>query len=184
MANNVYTDVAFYKMNDEAKKHLLTMYERIRTEQKSLLFADMLVSGEEDAPTYEEIDSDDWNNDNLGTKWCFIDDEYEAHNEEGFRTVSAWSYPNIGLYSFLWELGSIDPEMITEIKYREEFDFIGAVIYKGTEEIDAVQYDVDEMMEYADADDEEAFYDNVDETVDDMLSGFIYESLKSKNLLD
>lgn len=86
---------------------------------------------------------------------------------------------------------------MTIVTYEDEYNFAGACIYKGGEEVDSVEYDIDEIIESAvesypeledkwedgewiDEEAEEFFSDVVYDVIDNMRSSFIYEALEIK----
>ena len=55
-------------------------------------FGDMFVDGKEGSPTYEETNTRNWYNENVGAKWCYI----EEYDDDYLFGRSAWSAPEAG----------------------------------------------------------------------------------------
>ena len=80
MANNVTFKVSFEQINKAAKERLKEMFSRFQDNDCN--FGDMFVDGKEGSPTYEETNSRSWYLDNVGSKWCYLeeyDDDYLFH---------------------------------------------------------------------------------------------------------
>ena len=145
MANNVYTTIEFTEINDAAYSRLIEMSGRIRTGENHNWFSDIFVEG---SLTYDDTMLYSWTTENLGTKWCYIEDIECGFDIENpyIRTCSAWSPPIEGVELLLEYLTKLDPNMITSVTYEDEMpNFMGWCVYKGDELIDSCQDEADDI---------------------------------------
>ena len=134
MANNVNFVISFDKINNKAKELLNSLYDRIRTDGEHSWFFDIFVDGK--ILTYEAASQYSWSNQNIGPKWCYL----EEWDEERIVGTSAWSAPDIGLKKLLGILEKEDPNIVTSISYEDEVpDFVGAQLYLGKNLINSKQ---------------------------------------------
>ena len=142
MANHVHFAVEFHQMNDAAKEKLNELYSRIRTDDTYQWFSDMFVDGEE--LTYEQSGKYEWTLNNIGPKWCYLED----YDEDGFNGEAAWSAPEQGLEKLLEILEEYDPNIISSITYEDEMpNFIGAYVYLGSDCHDGFEDEYDELRD-------------------------------------
>ena len=128
MANNVSFRVSFGQINEAAAAKLQEMYSRFRTDDCN--FSDMYVDGKEGSPTYEETCTRSWNTDNIGSKWCYL----EEYDEEGFFGQSAWAAPEQALFWLAEQLGDEDPELLMFASYEDEGpNFAGWMVFDGVD---------------------------------------------------
>lgn len=143
MANNVYTNIEFTEINDAAYSRLIEMTSRIRTGDN--WFSDMFVEG---SLTYEDTMKYSWTTENIGPKWCYIEDMECGYDIENpfIRTCSAWSAPIEGVEKLLEVLSELDDGIIVTVTYEDEMpNFMGWCVYKGDELVDSCQYEGDEI---------------------------------------
>lgn len=142
MANHVHFAVEFHQMNDAAKEKLKELYSRIRTDNSYHWFSDIFVDGEE--LTYEQSEKYEWTLNNIGPKWCYLED----YDEDGFSGEAAWSAPEDGLVKLLEILEEYDPNIISSITYEDEMpNFIGAYVYSGSECYDGFEDEFEELRD-------------------------------------
>lgn len=142
MANHVHFAVEFHQMNDAAKEKLKELYSRVRTDGTYRWFGDIFVDGEE--LTYEQSEKYEWTTDQIGPKWCYLED----YDEDGFNGEAAWSAPEQGLEKLLEILEEYDSNIISSITYEDEApNFIGAYVYLGSECYDGFEDEYDELRD-------------------------------------
>ena len=169
MANNVTFKVSFEQINEAAKKRLREMFSRFQDNDCN--FGDMFVDGKEGSPTYEETNSRSWYLDNVGSKWCYL----EEYDEEGLFGRSAWAAPWEGLHWLADQLGELDPELLMNVSYEDEGpNFVGWMVFdgvdlwdEGVEDDDALRDIVSKYSPDTNLDDEDEFHDAIWESVDD-----------------
>lgn len=129
MANHVVTNVTFHEINDAAKAKLAELFSRLRPTEKDRhyqWFGDLWVDGKKGSPTYEETEQYAWTVDNIGPKWCYV----EEVGDDYFRTESAWSYPSDGIMWLLNQLAELDPNLIASATFEDEcLNFFGYEVY-------------------------------------------------------
>jgi len=130
MANYVNTNVRFYRANDEAKAVFNKLCERLEGwgDPTTHSFTMSQIFG---IPETDELDDNgnltgpgtySWNIENIGAKWCFIEDV----DDDGFRTESAWSVPYDGIQYILEQMAEADPKLIATVTYEDEMpNFFG-----------------------------------------------------------
>jgi hypothetical protein len=145
MANYVNTNVEFIQINAAAKSKLIEMFQRIQERNDHKWFSDIFVEGD---LTYDEVLKYSWTLENIGPKWCYLED-YDMDTEMPyFSTTSAWSAPLEGLEKLLRELAVLDPQMKTTVTYDDEMpNFVGWCVYQGDEMVDSCEYDDEEIRE-------------------------------------
>ena len=87
MANNVTFKVSFEQINKAATERLKEMFSRFQNNDCN--FGDMFVDGKEGSPTYEETSNRGWYNENIGSKWCYL----EEYDNDYLFGRSAWAPP-------------------------------------------------------------------------------------------
>jgi len=128
MANNVTFKVSFEQINEAAKKRLKEMYSRFQDNDCN--FGDMFVDGKEGSPTYEETNSRSWYLDNVGSKWCYL----EEYDDDYFFGRSAWDAPSNGFHWLAEQLGELDPELLMNVSFEDEGpNFAGWMVFSGEE---------------------------------------------------
>ena len=144
MANHVHTVIEFHKINDEAKAKLISMVGRCREgEYGRKWFGDLFVN--EDL-TYEMVEQYSWTTENIGPKWCYI----EEFDEDALMMItnSAWSAPEDGVGKLVEILNTYDDNIVWSIKYEDEMpNFIGAYVYLNDDCIDGAQDEIDEIID-------------------------------------
>lgn len=144
MANHVRSVIEFHKINDEAKAKLVELVSRCREQEyNNLWFGDMFVEGE---LTHEDVEQYSWTTENLGTKWCYI----EEFDEDSLMMItnSAWSSPELGVINLVKELNKLDDKIVWSIKYEDEMpNFIGAYVFVNDEVVDGAEDDSEEIRE-------------------------------------
>ncbi len=146
MANNVHWSLSFRSINDEAKARFVEMQSRIRNEGLHSWFADMWVDGKDGSPTYDETEKYEWTTNNIGPKWCYVEDMEDDY----MSGESAWSAPEQGIETIISELSELDPEMITIFTYEDEMpNFFGIGIYEGADLVDGFEDEYDDLIQRA-----------------------------------
>ena len=142
MANHVNFTVNFDQINEAATTKLKEIYARIRNEEGShAWFSDMFVEGD---LSYEDTGKYEWTTANIGPKWCYL----EEFDETFMNGTSAWCYPEEGITKLLEILEEFDPNIITSVTYEDECPlFAGCVIFEGSQQVDGLEYDFDEIRE-------------------------------------
>ena len=169
MANHVSYQVWFREMNDAAKARWKEMTDNLHNDKQDgyeYWFADLFVDNKEGSPTLDEVRQYSWTTEEIGPKWCYIQD----FDEESFHGYSAWSEPTPALEWILSQLAPLDPQMITSITHEDEMpNFIGAYVYKGTEIVDGAEDDGNEIVEYV-LDGNPELKEHWDEDTDDWVT--------------
>jgi hypothetical protein len=139
MANHVNTHVQFEKLSDAGRAKLQELYSRIRKDEKAYeWFSDIFGLDKEVTDKY------DWNLENVGPKWCYFEDR----GDDYFNLISAWSYPESGLYWLFDQIGEVDPDFLASVTYEDEMpNFFGVYVYNKDGMIDGCEWDEDEISE-------------------------------------
>jgi len=199
MANHVHFHIHFNEINTEAKDKLREMLSRIRKDNGYgyQWFADMFVSGD---LTYEMTEKYEWTITNIGPKWCYIEDiEVDVGSIDTYiNGYSAWVPPLDGLHKVLSILEQFDPNIIATIDYDDEgLNFVGAAVYKGSEQVDIYEDEYSDLIagvietteglskeswneeegEWVDQEANDLWDENVYEYVSDSQYNFISETL-------
>ena len=170
MANHVTFRANFEQINEEALAKLQELYSRFQDNDCN--FGDMFVDGGEGSPTYEETNSRSWYIENVGAKWCYL----EEHDEEGIFGTSAWDAPELGLCWLAEQLGELDPELLMNVSYEDEGpNFVGWMVFNGpdlwagdiAETEDEIRDIVSRYSPDTNLDDEEEYYDALWESIND-----------------
>jgi hypothetical protein len=142
MANHVSSYVEFHKINDAAKAKLVEMFGRGREmDYGRKWFSDMFVEGD---LTYEDVEQYSWTTENIGPKWCYIE-EFDA-DAVTFITESAWSAPEDGFALLVQKLNEFDDNIVWSIKYEDEMpNFIGAYLFVNDDCIDGAEDDDEDI---------------------------------------
>lgn len=136
MANHVNTYVHFESINAAAAAKLEELYSRIRNEGNNKWFSDMWGIDPVISDEYQ------WNIDNVGSKWCYVDDV----GEDFIHLVSAWSYPEEGIIWLVQELAKVDPNVIAYVTYEDEMpNFFGCWMLDKDGVIDGQDWDEEEI---------------------------------------
>jgi len=149
MANNVNNFITI-ECNDEAREEMKRIVEAINnSEHRNLEVADVLWDGE-----FENHVT--WTTENLGAKWCTVEEAYEDH----LMLTSAW-YSVHGVQDKLYEkLKRFDENVLVKMTYEDECpEFIGIRIRYLDEIIDYEDDEdlVDYLQEAADEEGEESW---------------------------
>ena len=160
MANNVTFRVSFEQINEAATARLQDLYSRFQDNDYN--FGDMFVDGAEGSPTYDETNSRSWYGDNVGSKWCYL----EEYDNDYLFGRSAWSAPEAGLHWLAEQLGELDPELLMNVSFEDEGpNFVGWMVFDGVdlwdvgiEEGDEVRDIVSRYSPDTNLDDEEEYY--------------------------
>lgn len=181
MANHVNTYVSFNKISDAGLQRLKEIMARIRTDGNYRWFADIFVDGRENSPTYEQTELYEWTIENIGPKWCYVEDYDES---DYISLTSAWSYPEEGLDWLAKEIGKVDPDLVMTVTYEDEMpNFFGASIFGAEGHEDSLYWDYEELIEelhqehpemkdHWDEDEQEG-----DDEYWDMFNEFAYEKI-------
>ena len=142
MANHVSSYIEFHEINDAAKAKLIEMVGRCREmDYGRRWFADIFVEGD---LTYEDVEQYSWTTENIGPKWCYI----EEFDEDSLTimTESAWSAPEEGMGMLVEKLNEFDDKIVWSIKYEDEMpNFIGAYVYENDDCIDGAEDDDEDI---------------------------------------
>lgn len=143
MANNVSTYINFHELNDKARDALEEL--KTKLEENSENFGDFFLDTHLcENISKEEMDTRGWYMDNVGAKWCYVDDM----DEESISTVSAWTCPQIGIENLLKLLEEHDSELIATVKYEDEVpNFFGVLVYRGSELYESFELEWNEIVE-------------------------------------
>lgn len=146
MANYVSWYLHFIEISEEATKKLKEIQSRVRSTDENNYrrwLGDLWVDGKEGSPSYEETEKYDWTLDNIGPKWCYI----EEMDEDNITGQSAWSPPIEGVEWLLEQLG--DENLVSSLTYEDEMpNFIGARVYKGSELVSEEEWNFDSLIEF------------------------------------
>ncbi len=146
MANNVNTCIDMENLNSNAVNLIKELYSRVRETEDYKWFGDMFVDGTN--VTYEQSEKYEWTLENIGPKWCYIEDFDVGENGCMIRTVSAWGAPITAVENLLTTIAAICPDVVTEVTYEDEMpNFIGANFYTGDTLDDSSEWDYDELLE-------------------------------------
>ena len=192
MANHVSTYVRFEKLNDAGLERLNNLVsERVRGEEDGEgWFPDLFVDGTD--VTYDMVEEYNWTTDNVGAKWCHIEN-YDTL-DGSFSLNSAWATPEAGLEKLMEMLGEVDPDLVAYVSYIDEMpNFVGANVMTkdGVEEYEEWTYDelrdimldrVEGLKDEYDAETEEfteegndMFWEHQYEIVEDLQNTFLDE---------
>jgi len=128
MANHVSFKVSFEQINKPAKERLKQMFSRFQDNDCN--FGDMFVDGKEGSPTYEETNTRNWYNENIGSKWCYL----EEYDDDYLFGRSAWSAPEAGLQWLAEQLAKLDEDLIMNVSFEDEGpNFAGWMVFSGDE---------------------------------------------------
>ena len=169
MANSVTFRVSFEQINKAATERLKEMFSRFQDNDCN--FGDMFVDGKEGSPTYEETDSRSWYTDNIGSKWCYL----EEYDEEGLFGRSAWAAPSDGFHWLAEQLGELDPDLLMNVSYEDEMpNFVGWAVFdsadlwdEGMEDDDAIRDIVSKYSPDTNLDDEDEYHEALWESIYD-----------------
>ena len=153
MANHVHFSVNFHQINEAARAKLQELFSRIRTDNNYQWFSDIFVDGDE--LTYDEAGQYSWTLENIGPKWCYLED-YSAAEE--------------GLVKLLEILEEHDPNIITSMTYEDEMpNFVGVYVYQGSECYDGFEDEWEELRDRVIAESETLTPESWDEDEDDWV---------------
>ena len=122
MANHVNTSVNFNRISEAGQKRFEELCQRLDGWDTEGAYSFNMheifgLEESEDGPG-----THNWNIENIGAKWCYMEDCDDA----GFRTESAWSVPWDGINYILTEIHKVDPTLFTTIVYEDEMpNFVG-----------------------------------------------------------
>ena len=169
MANNVTFKVSFEQINKAATERLKEMFSRFQNNDCN--FGDMFVDGKEGSPTYEETNTRNWYNENIGSKWCYL----EEYDDDYLFGRSAWAAPWEGLHWLADQLGELDPELLMNVSYEDEGpNFVGWMVFdgvdlwdEGVEDDDAIKDIVSKYSPDTNLDDEDEYHEALWESIYD-----------------
>ena len=169
MANNVTFKVSFEQINEAAKERLKEMFSRFQDNDCN--FGDMFVDGKEGSPTYEETNTRNWYNENIGSKWCYL----EEYDDDYLFGRSAWAPPSEGFHWLAEQLGELDPELLMNVSFEDEMpNFVGWAVFdgvdlwdEGMEEDDEIRDIVSKYSPDTNLDDEDEYYEALWESIYD-----------------
>jgi hypothetical protein len=195
MANFVNTNVYFAEISEAGQAELQRILARVREPKEEYgqrLFGDVFVDGKAGSPTHEETETTEFMIDAVTPKWC----HFEDIEDNSFRTISAWTWPERGVEWIFEQIGDIDPNYIAVVSYEDESPlFIGAAVYTANglyddyveeyEDLVAIMKErFEELNEHWDEDEEEfteegheIFYLNLYEVVGELQADFIAECI-------
>ena len=128
MANHATFRANFEQINKAALAKLKDLYSRFQ--DSNCNFGDMFVDDKEGSPTYEETNSRSWYNENVGAKWCYL----EEYDDDYLFGTSAWAAPEAGLQWLADQLGELDPNLLMNVSFEDEGpNFVGWMVFDGTE---------------------------------------------------
>lgn len=138
MANDVNSHIALHEGNEAAKQWFKGLIERLRKSDDydwhpiTNMFDDWQNIDE------EERDTRGWYIDNIGAKWCYIQDADESY----ISVTSAWSAPEELFSRIAEELAKHDERAILTVTYEDEMpNFFGVSVYTEGEKWDEEYYD-------------------------------------------
>ena len=170
MANNVNTCIDMENLNSNAVNLIKELYSRVRETEDYKWLSDMFVDGTN--VTYEQAEKYEWTLENIGPKWCYIEDFDVGENGCMIRTVSAWGAPITAVENLLTAIAAICPDVVTEVTYEDEMpNFIGANFYTGDTLDDSYEWDYDDILDDLEEDEE----GNLTEESDDIVWENIWE---------
>ena len=169
MANNVTFKVSFEQINEAAKKRLREMFSRFQDNDCN--FGDMFVDGKEGSPTYEETNTRNWYNENIGSKWCYL----EEYDDDYLFGRSAWAPPSEGFHWLAEQLGELDPELLMNVSFEDEMpNFVGWAVFdgpnfwdEGTKDDDEIRDIVSKYSPDTNLDDEDEYHEALWESIYD-----------------
>ncbi len=169
MANNVTFKISFEQINKAAKERLKEMFSRFRDDDCN--FGDMFVDGKEGSPTYEETNTRNWYNENVGSKWCYL----EEYDDDYLFGRSAWAPPSEGFHWLAEQLGELDPELLMNVSFEDEMpNFVGWAVFEGPnlwdegmEDDDAIRDIVSKYSPDTNLDDEDEYHEVLWESIYD-----------------
>ena len=168
MANHVHFSVNFHQINEAARAKLQELFSRIRTDNNYQWFSDIFVDGDE--LTYDEAGQYSWTLENIGPKWCYLEDYSAADGDVYFNGEAAWSAPEEGLVKLLEILEEHDPNIITSMTYEDEMpNFVGVYVYQGSECYDGFEDEWEELRDRVIAESETLTPESWDEDEDDWV---------------
>ena len=128
MANHVSFKVSFEQLNKSATSKLQEFYRRFQDDDCN--FGDMFVDGKAGSPTYEDTNTRSWYNENIGSKWCYL----EEYDNDYFFGKSAWAAPEAGLQWLAEQLAKLDEDLIMNVSFEDEGpNFAGWMVFSGDE---------------------------------------------------
>jgi len=177
MANHVYnyievsgTDEVLNKFQ-EMGKGLITERETTDWEGKPMSIKEYNGIEELDfMPEYDEDKWYDWYCENVGAKWCHIEEWDEVY----INLCSAWSACISFTERLTRELGKIDPHVQVRHQYEDEFrNFIGVVVYEGIDAEELLYEEVDDGdLAYLFKEERPEFDHDIDEWTDEMYEAY------------
>lgn len=145
MANHVSSRIELVEGNEEVTKWFenLTLSMLVPEEDKQGIF-DYFKPVHEMFDEWNESESEQetygWYIDNIGAKWCHLEDTGDAH----MSFESAWGYPGELFLRIHQEAHKIDPDVIMSIYYDDEGpNFFGSGLYADGEMYDEEYWDSD-----------------------------------------
>ena len=142
MANNVTFKVSFEQINKAATERIKEMFSRFQNNDCN--FGDMFVDGKEGSPTYEETNNRGWYNENIGSKWCYL----EEYDNDYLFGRSAWAPPSEGFHWLAEQLGELDPELLMNVSFEDEGpNFVGWAVFDSADLWDEGMEEGDEIRD-------------------------------------
>ena len=193
MANHVSTFISFERISDAGREKLNEILSRVRPSENAgrQWFGDMWVDGKDGSPSYDDTDTFDWMCENIGPKWCYI----EEVDDDSIRVISAWSWPEKGVEWLIDQIKLVDPKLIVSVQFEDEMpNFFGAYVYDADGIVDGFEEDWDELKErvelshpeLADLEEEsDEWWDVMNENMYEILNEAQYEIISEtvQNLL-
>ena len=143
MANNVYSIVNLHSGNEEVHTWFKELVENLRypEDERPQEYEHYKPLHTTFWPDEEDTDTRGWYIDNIGVKWCHIQDAYETE----INTCSAWGIPHDFYEKLSEEASKIDPNAVFTVTYEDEMpNFFGSSVYYQGEQFDSCEWDSDE----------------------------------------
>ena len=193
MANHVGTYVNFNRISEAGQKRFEELCQRLDgwNTEGAYSFNMYEIFGLEE--TEGGPGSYDWNIENVGAKWCYMED----CGDSGFRTESAWSVPWDGINYVMTEIHKVDPTLFATVVYEDEMpNFVGWATWHDESWDEGREWEWEEMEkhmlethedlreQYNEEDEEytdegrELLWDYTREFIDEVVWGTLNEEVK------
>lgn len=161
MANHVTTRIMI-SCNEEVNLLLSQWKERVCAAETIQPYVTILRDDYD-----PEVGADyQWYMENIGAKWCFIEEVCDFSQQ--INLVSAWDWPHYFCEWLYDRLAEIDPDVELRVEYEDEMpNFIGTHHYsKNGDRGLTISYDeILELMELPDFEDEEEEWQYIQENI-------------------
>lgn len=140
MANHVYTNIEVRGINEDTKAFIYGWFDHIKGTFVGDAFHGTTTEGEDKGNEclgvqylYEERTDDydrQWMFDNVGSKWCNLEDVEIYDDTFTIRTMSAWSYPQEFVEYVVDTLQTQQEGLTVLVNYDDEMpNFYGCEVY-------------------------------------------------------